>query len=237
MRFLLHLCYLFFLLYAPLTFGSTPSVDDILQKADEVRNPSQSYSMKVRVLRGEAKEFTSSFEVFIQGNQKTLIRTLEPNRDQGRNLLMLGEEMWAFIPNLNRSVRVSLSQKLTGEAANGDLSRMRWSGDYSAVIEKQGAEQWTLLLTARKKGLTYERIRIWVDKDTFHPKKAEFLTLSDQVLKRATYENYSILAGKMRPTLMRIQDALRTDAVSWIQVDEMKTKKFPESLFNQNSLK
>ncbi|NBU20906.1 outer membrane lipoprotein-sorting protein, partial [bacterium] len=151
MRFLLHLCYLFFLLYAPLTFGSTPSVDDILQKADEVRNPSQSYSMKVRVLRGEAKEFTSSFEVFIQGNQKTLIRTLEPNRDRGRNLLMLGEEMWAFIPNLNRSVRVSLSQKLTGEAANGDLSRMRWSGDYSAVIEKQGAEQWTLLLTARKK--------------------------------------------------------------------------------------
>ena len=233
----LHLYYLLFLLYTPLTLAATPSADQILQKADEVRNPSESYSMRVRILKGEAREFSSSFEVLIQGNQKTLIRTLEPVRDRGRNLLMLGEEMWAFIPQLNRSVRVSLNQKLSGEAANGDLSRMRWSGDYSAVLEKQDREFWILFLTARKKGLTYEKIRVWVEKETFHPKKAEFLTLSDQILKRATYENYSILAGKMRPTSMRIQDAFRADSVSWIQVDEMRAKKFPESLFNQNSLK
>ena len=45
--------------------------------------------------------------------------------------------IWVFIPNLKRSVRVGLSQKLTGQAANGDISRMRWSGDYTPKLLKE----------------------------------------------------------------------------------------------------
>ena len=41
------------------------------------------------------------------------------------------------MPSLKRAIRVSLSQKLMGEAANGDISRMRWYGDYNVKIEKQ----------------------------------------------------------------------------------------------------
>ena len=68
---------------------------------------------------------------------------------------MLDENMWVFIPNLKRSVRVGLSQKLTGQAANGDISRMRWSGDYTPKLLKETKKSWLLHLQAKKKGLTH----------------------------------------------------------------------------------
>jgi outer membrane lipoprotein-sorting protein len=217
-----------------LALGSIPA-DEILRRADGVRNPGETYLMKVEVTSKDADK--AVFEVSLSGNSKTFIKTLEPARDRGRNLLMLGEDMWVYMPNLKRSVRVSLSQKLTGQAANGDLSRMRWSGDYDATIESESDKSWTLFLSAKRKGLTYDKIRAVIEKNTFHPLAAEFLTPSGKPLKRATYGDFKPLLGRVRPHTMKVQDAIRPDDVSVIRVTTMEVKSFPASLFNQNSLR
>ncbi|MBY0470710.1 outer membrane lipoprotein-sorting protein [bacterium] len=216
--------------------AAAPALDteEILAKVDNIRNPGSSFLMTVDVSSGG--DSTSAFEVFVQGNNKTLVKTLEPPRDRGRNLLMLDEEMWAFVPNLKRSVRVSLSQKLTGQTANGDISRMRWKGDYEAVLESETPQQWILLLSAKKKGLTYDKVRAWVEKKSYRPLKAEFLTSSGKALKTAVYEEYKTMAGAIRPTQIRIQDAIRADDRSVITIQKMEVRTFPTSLFNQNSL-
>ena len=213
------------------------SAEEILAKADAIRNPAQSYLMKVEVKSTQDTEGDSVFKVSIQGNDKTFVETLAPAKDRGRNLLMLDENMWAFIPNLNRAVRVGLNQRLSGQAANGDISRMRWSGDYDAKIESSASGQWILFLSAKKKGLTYDKLRIWVDQKNFYPLKAEFLTLSGKVIKKATYGTYVRLADTLRPSEITIQDAIRPDDRSTLHILEMTPKTFPASLFNQNSMK
>lgn len=210
--------------------------DMILKKVDAIRNPSESYTMTVQVTDSDSGK-ESIFDVSLSGNDRTLIKTVKPSRDRGRNLLMLDEEMWAYIPNLKRALRVSLSQKLTGQAANGDISRMRWSGDYTPTIEKSNDKVWQLHLKAKKKGLTYENLRVWVQKSTFRPIKAEFLSLTDKVLKVAKYHGYQPLAGQVRPSKITIQDALRKDNQSEIVIQSMEVKKIPRSLFHQRNLK
>ncbi len=206
-----------------------PSAEEVIRKVDAIRNPSESYEMKVRI--GE-----SEFLARISGNDKTLVKTLEPARDRGRDLLMMGEEMWAYIPNLKRSVRVSLSQKLTGQAANGDISRMRWAEDYSSRIEKDEPTEWVLALEARKKGLTYERLRVWVSKKDFRPVRAEYLTASGKVLKRARFEGYQQMAGRLRPTRLEIESAVNATDRSTLIVESMVPKALPASLFNPQRL-
>ena len=209
--------------------GAAPEPEEILKRVDEVRNPSESYRMQVRIS-------DSVFDVLLDGNSKTLVRTLEPARDQGRDMLMLREEMWAYIPNLKRAVRVSLSQKLTGQAAHGDISRMRWSGDYAVTVEKETADSWTLFLTATKKGLTYEKIRVTVQKKTFHPVQAEYLTGAAKPLKRATFGGFKMIAGRVRPTELSIQSAVNQNDQSKIIVESMEKKSFPSSQFNPQRL-
>jgi hypothetical protein len=178
----------------------------------------------------------SEFEVSTLGNTRTLNKLVRPVKDRGRGLLMVNEDMWAYVPNLKRAVRVSLSQRLVGQTANGDISRMRWSGDYTAKVEAQTDKEWTLFLEASKKGLTYDKVRLWVEKGTFHPLRAEFLTPQGKVLKRATYRAYKDLCGRVRPSEIEIVDAVKTDDKSLIKVAEMKVQNFPASMFVPETL-
>jgi outer membrane lipoprotein-sorting protein len=211
--------------------------EEILKRADDIRNPSESYFMKVRVFDdGNTTGSSSLYEIAIQGNTKTLVKTLEPPRDRERSFLMLDEDIWAYIPNLKRAVRVSLSQRLSGQVARGDISRMRWAGDYTPTIEKEDDKTWLLFLTAKKKGLTYEKLRVWIEKSTFRPLKADFLSLDGKPMKNTVYRNYTSLAGKLRPKEIFIKNATNENDQSLIQISEMKVQSFPSSLFNQTNL-
>jgi outer membrane lipoprotein-sorting protein len=225
----------YFVLVLSLVFSNLAFSADLLEEVDKFRNPSDAYSMSVRIVSTSEKE-ESSFLVYLKGSDKTLIKVLAPKKTLGRNMLMIGENMWVYIPNIRRSVRVSLSQKLTGEAANGDISRMRWAGDYTHKVESKDAKEWRLSLEATKKGLTYSKINVWIDAKDKRPLKAEFLTLSGKTIKTAIYQKYEKVLGMMRPSQIHIVDNLRKDQFSDIFIEKMENKNFPDSLFTEKSL-
>lgn len=208
---------------------------EVLKKVDEIRNPSGSFGMVVDIQSSDSSDI-SSFEVSLKGNNKTLIKTLQPARDRGRNLLMLDENMWVYIPNIKRAVRVSLAQKLTGQAANGDISRMRWSEDYTPTLESEDDKEIVLFLKANKKGLTYDQLKVWAKKSNFDPIKAEFLGVNGKVLKTAVYSDFKSMAGRVRPSRMDITDAIKTDSKSTLLIKQMEEKSFSDSLFHQKNL-
>ncbi|MFW7380023.1 MAG: outer membrane lipoprotein-sorting protein [Oligoflexus sp.] len=219
-------------------FASEDKIDaeEILRRADAIRCPEDDFVMRV-VIQNSGSDQLTELEVFTKGQSKTLIKTLQPARDRGRNMLMLDEAMWAYVPNLKRAVRISLSQKLTGEAANGDISRMRWAGDYEASITDETDEHWVLDLKARKKGLTYEKIKAYVAKKNFRPLKAEYLSLSGLPLKYASFQDYRELAGAVRPGEIVIEDAKRKDQKSVIKIQSIEKKPLSDAIFNQNNLR
>ncbi len=225
---------LFIGLLSSTTGVAAENAAEILKKADEIRSPSNSYRMEVTVDSTDDSHFR--FEISIGGKDASIIRTLEPKRENGKNYLMLNEDMWAFIPNIKRSVRVTLNQKLTGQAANGDISRMRWFGDYDAKLESETPEEFVLFLSAKRRGLTYDKIRVWISKKTYAPVRGEYLTQQEKVLKFVTFTEYKPMAGALRPTRIVIENAAKKGEKSTLQIQLMEEKKFPESFFSQNSL-
>lgn len=207
-----------------------------VKKADNIRNPAESYEMQIRV---ETSENTSVFQVYMQGQDKTLIVTQEPARDKGRNMLMLDRDFNAYVPNLKRSMRLSLAQKLSGQVANGDISRTRWYGDYDAKMESETKDEVQLLLKGTKDNLTYAWIRLWLKKGNFQPDRAEYLGLNGKtILKRAYFEDYKSMSGAVRPTTLRIEDTNKQ--VSHIRILKMAKKDYPGSFFtvrNMESMK
>lgn len=207
-----------------------------VKKADNIRNPSDSYEMKIKV---ETSENTSVFQVYLQGQDKTLIVTKEPARDKGRNMLMLERDFNAYVPNLKRSMRLSLAQKLSGQVANGDISRTRWYGDYTVTKEADTGKEVQLLLKGNKDNLTYAWVRLWLKKGTFEPLRAEYLALNGKtVLKKASFEDYKSLAGAVRPTTLKIEDTNKQ--TSYIRILSMDKKEYSDSFFtvrNMESMK
>lgn len=213
-------------------WAAAPNGVALLQKADEIRNPSDSYKMKVTV---KTEDGNSSYDVFVQGKEKSVIATTAPAKDVGRNMLMLEQDFYLYMPNLKRSLRLSLSQKLSGQVANGDVARTRWAGDYDVKVEKTNSQETSLYLTGKKPGLTYQMIRLLVATGTGRPLKAEYLSTDGKVvLKKANFGSYKKLANAERPALIQIQDA--SGKSSEIQIESMEKSSFPDSFFTQGKL-
>ena len=92
--------------------------------------------------------------------------TTEPASERGQILLMKGRDLWIFMPIVSQPVRLSLSQRLVGQVANGDLARANFTGDYNPSILRtdtiDGEKYWVLELIGVDRGVTYHKVLYWV---------------------------------------------------------------------------
>ena len=137
--------------------------------------------------------------------------------------------------------RLGLSQHLTGEVANGDLARANFSGDYNPRLLRSerldGEEYYVLELLAVDRGVTYHRVLLWVNKGNYRPRRAEFYSLSNRLMKTCSYENYRDMAGKRRPTRLIMEDALRPGEQSVLEYERMRLRDLPDKVFSMDYLK
>jgi len=215
----------------------------IVEKADQIRFPQEGFEVDVAITTTAAGQVTDArkYKVMSKGNENTIALVTEPASDRGQALLMRGRDLWIFLPNVSQPVRLSLSQRLTGQVANGDIARANFSGDYTPRVlrtEKlDGVDYHVLELTAVDKSVTYNKVLYWVRQSNFHPRKAEFYSLSDRLLKTAHYEDFKPLAGKPRPARIVMQDALRKGEESVLEYSDMKLRDLPDKMFSKDYLK
>ena len=223
--------------------ADTQRARQIVSRADEIRFPMGGFQVDIRVSStsgGEAQE-PRLYRVLSKGNENTIIQTVEPAVERGQNLLMRGRELWIYMPTVSQPVRLSLSQRLTGQVANGDLARANFSGDYTPTIlrtEKIGGHDHHVLeLKAAERGVTYPKVVYWVRADNGHPHKAEFHALSGRLLKTCVYEEFRELGGRVRPTKLVMTDALKTGDVSVLEYSELQRKNLPDRMFTKDYMK
>ncbi len=158
-------------------------------------------------------------------------------RDKGRHLLMLGDDMWIYLPDTSRPVRITPLERLSGDASNGDIARTNYAVDYTAAYvrdEKVGNENcYVLDLTARRKGATYQRILYWVRVEDARPVRAEFYLTSGKHIKSATFDEYAPFGGKMLLQRLTLYDEIRHNSHSVLDYSNAAPRDLPDKLFYQ----
>lgn len=215
----------------------------MLEAADQVRFPRSDFEVNVRISSttpgGETE--VRDYQILSKGNENTLVITTAPASERGQVLLMRGRDLWVYSPRLSQPVRLPLSQRLTGQVANGDLARANFSGDYNARVLRdetiQKRKYAVLELTAIDGSVTYSRVLLWVERSGNQPLKAEFYALSGRLLKTAQYLNYAKLDNTVRPTQLVMEDAVKRGDRSVLDYSAMKPRELPNKLFNKDYMK
>lgn len=215
----------------------------MVETSDQIRFPREGFQVDVSIAStapGKDNE-TRKYRILSRGNENTIVITTEPAADKGQILLMKKRDLWVFLPDISQPVRLSLSQRLTGEVANGDLARANFGGDYNPKLVRtesiEGDVYNVLELAAADRGVTYHRVLYWVRKSDARPLKAEFYSLSDRLLKTCHYQNFKKMAGEMRPTRLVMDDALKPGEQSVLEYSAMKLRDLPEKMFTKEYLK
>jgi outer membrane lipoprotein-sorting protein len=223
--------------------GGDPEAMNILEKAEQIRFPTEAFEVQIAITTTNQGQVTDTrkYRVMSKGNNKTVALLTEPASDRGQVLLMNGRDFWVYLPNVSQPVRLPLSQKLSGQVANGDIARANFTGDYIPKLlrteKNDGGDYFVLELNAVDRAVTYHRVLYWVKQSNFYPYKAEFYAVSGNLIKTCSFEQFQQTAGKTRPTRLVLVDALRKGEQSTLDYSNMVVKDIPDRTFTKDFLR
>jgi len=215
--------------------------EEVLKVADGFRKPSESSRITLEVLlfKQEKLESKKSYTVYLKENHRSLALFNSPG-EQGQKALQLGDRFYLLLPGSRRPVRISPMQKLLGEAAIGDISTMTWSEDYTGEVDTgsfniDNEDAVKLILNAKREGVTYDKVDLWVTKKSLRPLQANLYLKSGRIAKKVHFKMGEI-NGKRMINVMIMEDQIQKKNRTEIRYQDIVAHEVPEKYFNPNYL-
>ena len=206
----------------------------LLVQIDRNLNP-ESYAMYRKLINiepdGRKKEFTL-FTVK-KGLDKVAALFLAPASDKGRSTLRLGDNMWLFIPNVGKPIRItSLQSVIGGIFNNADILGLDYSAEYDVEKVDESGPEYLLYLKAKTKSVAYDRLKMWVDKSKKLPTKIECLTEAGMLIKTLYFKDIKDLGGGIvRPATLETDSPLYKGYKSVMLFAQIKAKQYKDEVF------
>jgi len=206
----------------------------LLAQVDRNLNP-ESYEMYRKLINiepdGRKKEFTL-FSIK-KGQDKIAALFLAPASDKGRSTLRLGDNMWLFIPNVGKPIRITSLQSVVGGVFNNaDIMNLDYSAEYNVERISDDAGNYLLLLKAKTKTVAYDRLKMWVDKSRKLPTKIECLTEANMLIKTLYFKDHKDFGGGIvRPAVIETDSPLYKGYKSVMIFAKIKKRTFKDEVF------
>ena len=210
----------------------------VLARADMFRNPLASFSIDVELtsVTPDGASNTSRFRVYGKGADRSIVEFTYPQTEKGKYLLMLRDAMWIYMPTASRPIRISPLQRLMGQASNGDVARTNFATDYDAKSVAEDRDAYVLELVAKDPSVAYNKVVLWIDKQSYEPQRADFYVVSGKLIKRATYLEYGTMAGRRAVIKVEIDDLLLPGNRTTMRYANLTAKENAAKMFTKDSL-
>jgi hypothetical protein len=172
------------------------------------------------------------YRVFAQAERRSLVLMQSP-AEQGQKVLMLGDDFWLLMPGSQRAMRITPMQKLLGDASIGDVATLSWADDYTGTLvgeEPCGEPAQPCLhlsLQASRKGVSYQRIELWLGKARHEPVSADLYVQSDKLAKRARFVLDPASPTQPSTAEMHLQDELSSRKLTRVRYLSRKPHTVP----------
>ncbi len=220
-------------------FGAATDANELLRKIDRNLEPA-SYEMYRKLINIEPSGAKKEFVLYSvkKGNEKVLALFLEPASDKGRSTLRLGDNMWLYIPNVGKPVRItSLQSVIGGVFNNADILRIDYAAEYDAALEEEQKDVLILMLKAKTAEVAYDRLKMWVDRKTVLPVKIEAYAASGILIKTLHFKDIKDFGGGIRrPAMIETDSPLYKGYVSVMLYSGIKSRQFSDEAFTLTNM-
>jgi len=209
----------------------------MLARVDKNLTP-DSYEMYRKLVNVEPDGRKKAFILFTvkKGHDKIAGLFISPASDKGRTTLRLGENMWLYIPNVGKPVRITSLQSVVGGVFNNaDIMRLDYTEEYEAVKVEDLGKEYLLHLKAKTRTVSYDRLRMWVDREKTLPTKIECRTEADMLIKTLYFKQIKDFGGGIvRPAVIETDSPLYKGYRSYMVFAGIKARDIPDEAFTLN---
>jgi len=157
---------------------------------------------------------------------------VKPEREKGREILRLKDDIWSFVPTVGRIVRIADRDSFAGgDFSNADVLRVDWFNQYRTKILKELPKQWIVELDAKTSEASYARMRLWIDKASGQPVQQLYYDSQGTLLKRCVYGETKNFNGITRPARLVMENVISKQKSELTVLAIQKVERFPDSRF------
>jgi outer membrane lipoprotein-sorting protein len=211
----------------------------ILQQVDRNLEPEtyESYRKLIDIQPDGTKK-ESVLYTMKKGRDKVVALFLLPPSDKGRVTLRLDENMWLFMPDVGRAIRITSLQSVTGSVFNNaDILRIDYTAEYNVDSVEDQKDVLVLSLKARTGEVAYDRLKMWVDKKVMLPVTIECYAASGLLIKTLRFKDIKDFGGGIkRPATLETDSPLQKGYKSVMLWSGLKKRDFPDEIFTLNYL-
>ena len=208
---------------------------ELLRQIDRNLNP-ESYESYRKIINIEPDGRKKEYVLFTvkKDRDKMAALFISPVSEKGRSTLRLGDNMWLYIPNVGKPVRItSLQSVIGGVFNNSDILALDYAEEYTVERVEEAGNEYVLHLKAKTKTVAYDRLIFWADKAKKIPAKIECMTEAGMLIKTLTFKEVKDFGGGIiRPSVIETDSPLYKGYRSIMIYANIKQRDFKAEVFS-----
>jgi len=201
--------------------ANAQSAAEIIERMEETMRGESSRAEMTMTIERPRYSREVSMRSWAIGEDYSLILITAPARDQGTTYLKRHNEIWNYVPNIDRTIKMPpsmMSQSWMGsDFTNDDLVRESSTiEDYEHRIlreeEYNDREAWVLeLIPKPDTPIVWGKVLIWVDKEHYIMLKEENYDQRDNLANTTEFQNIGEMGGRIFPSKMVLTPADKSE--------------------------
>lgn len=238
MKFFISLVFLF------QTFLWANEADDIIKKVDNNmrgKNVYMRFSMSITAM---GHQRMMKMESWSEGTKKSFVKVIYPPKDRGITFLSLDNQMWQYVPKIERIIKIPSSMMLQNwmgsDITNDDMVKQSSIvDDYNArILSKKGDLVIIELIPKEDAAVVWGKIVSTIDTTNYTNKKDLFYDEDGLVVRTFFYDKIKKFGAYYMPTYWKVEPKNRPGNMTEIVIESIKyDSDISEQYFQKSALK
>lgn len=197
-----------------ITHAQEPTAKEIVQTAtDKLNGKSSKGEMKMTIIRPEwSREI--SMKVWSLGTEYYMIYITAPARERGQVFLKRHEDMWNYMPNIDRMIKIPPSMMMQSwmgsDFTNNDLVKVSsMVEDYNHSIIGQDSlleyDCWIIQFDPKPNAaVVWGKIEMWISKEEYYELKAKYYDEDGELVNKETMSDIEQMGDRRLPSHMEM---------------------------------
>ncbi|MCH9741499.1 MAG: outer membrane lipoprotein-sorting protein [Epsilonproteobacteria bacterium] len=218
--------------------------EEIIKKLDENMRGQSIYLKMSMEVKSLGHKRTIKLENWAEGTKKSFVKITYPPKDRGITFLSLDNQMWQYVPKIERTIKIPPSMMLQNwmgsDITNDDMVKQNSIvEDYTARILEKKENNVTIELTPKEESaVVWGKIIVHIDTDTYTSSKDIFYDEEGKEVRTFTYSDIKKYGKYYIPTHWELRPSDKKENYTKIELEEIEYDiEISEQYFKKSALK
>lgn len=217
----------------PLSFGAhAMKVDELIHHIDDLWRGETSQATMSMAVKTQRYERSMTLESWSSGKKASLVVIREPVKDRGVATLKVDDNIWNYLPKINRVTKVPSSMMsgswMGSHFTNDDLVKdSTFADDYSSTITfdgvRDGQKIYEITSVAKPDAaVVWGKVVNVVDQKTLAPTVARYYDEEGKLIRTLRFDEVKQIGERFVPMRMRLQPEDKADESTVITYEDIR---------------